>query len=316
MSQEPAMYRYDLGRGLYLDAFSLDPNLDESRLAEIVATSDGKFNPKALAVARATIRKTDSLQSLSELTLEPLEGVYTVPEPLIAYREAIQADWDNKGRFNGPVLIATGEIRAPLRVRQGGYYDFAATKMTDVPAKLLPEVYESGKTVEDILRHNGISTETRAKYFGMAHLMHLSNGDEFLLVLRAKGMGIADNVIATPGSTPDLVLNKPGLIKPNFGIREYWSYHLAEEMKDEFHLGWGDFWVGSIDLYEDKKSIPFGAVNIHTELSSKEISQKAYGDPRVLKEHNIVFGIPRETLPQVLKRFQIFPSVSIALENM
>ena len=215
--------------------------------------------------------------------------------------------------------MTTGDIRVPLKVIQGGYYDFAATKLADEPAKLLPEFYPAGKTVLDILRDNQISPEARAKYFGLAHLMYPSNGEEFLLVERAKGMGIAsstdDNrLVATPGSTPDLVLNKPGLTKPGFGVKEYWSYHLAEEMKDEFHLKWGDFWVGSIDLFEDRDLIPFGTINMETGMSVADIARGAFGDPRVLKEHTIVYGMQREAIPVFLDKFPVFPAVGRSLE--
>lgn len=307
-----ATYRHDLGSGAYLDAYSLDPSLDRDRLAEIVRTTDGKANQDLASLANSII-PTEHI-SLLDLRLEIQEGNYQVPEPLRAYREAIQRDWDSKGRFNGPVLIATGEIENPLRVIQGGYYDFAATKLSDEPGKLVPDVYPPGKTVEKILTENGFSADDRARYFGLAHLMWPSDGNEFLLVQRAKGMGIAPDCVATPGSTPDLVLNKPGLKKRGFGVREYWSYHMAEEMKDEFKLKWGDFYLGSMVLFDDKKSIPFGAVDIHTKLSSEEIARGAFGDPRVLKEHTIVYSMSPNTIPLFLERFPIFPSVARAMD--
>lgn len=315
MTQIP-QYRHDLGNGLYLNAFSLDPNIGQEKLEEIVQSADGKA--KANQAEVPSITRTEHLNSLAELTLEPQEGEYQVPKPLRAYREAIQKDGDSKGRFNGPVLITTGEIKVPLKVVQGGYYDFAATKLAEEPAKLLPEFYQQGKTVEDILVENGFSTEARAKYFGLGHLMWPSNGEEFLMVERAKGMGIASStddvrVIATPGSTPDLVLNKPGLKKSGFGVKEYWSYHLAEEMKDEFHLKWGDFWVGSLDLFEDRRMIPFGTVNIHTEMPISGIAKNAYGDPRVLKEHTIIYGMPKEAISVFLERFPVFEGVATAI---
>lgn len=309
-------YRHDLGNGMYLNAFSLDPSINESRLAEIVSSADGKAGVNQFAVP--TITHTQHLNSIGELTLEPLDGAYQVPEPLRAYRQAIQKDWDSKKRFNGPVLIAQGEIRTPLKVVQGGYYDFAATKLSDEPAKLLPEIYAQGKTIEQILVENGISPEARAKYFGLAHLMWPSKGSDFLMVERAKGMGIASStdanrLIATPGSTPDLVLNKLGLDK-GLGVREYWDYHLADEMQDEFHLNKGDFWVSSVDLFEDTKLIPFGTVNIRTKLSTEEIAKGAFGDPRVLKEHAILYGMPRQAIPAFLQRFPIFPATATALD--
>src|SRR3989344_2411991 len=141
-----------------------------------------------------------------------------------------------------------------------------------------------------------------------------SNGKEFLLVQRAKGMGIAGDCISTPGSTVDVVLNSPRLKKSRFSIRDYWSYHFAEEMKDEFNLRWGDFWTGVINLFDDKKMIPFGAINIITELSTEEIARRAFGDPRVLKEHTVLYSMQQKAIPTLLQRYPIFPSVAKSLD--
>jgi len=308
-------YRHDLGKGLYLDAFSLTSEIDSNKLQGIVSSIDGKANQDLEALSK-TVIQTDQVGSIKDLKLEPREGNYQVPAPLKPYRDAIQKDWDSKGRFNGPVIIATGDIKVPIRVIQGGYYDFAATKLADQPAKLVPDVYREGQTVEDVLNEHGVSIEERAKYFGFAHMMWPLDGKEFLLVQRAKGMGIAGDCISTPGSTPDLVLNKPGLKKSGFGIDEYWSYHFAEEMKDEFHLLWGDFWIGDIPLFEDKRMIPFGAVNIHTQLSAKEIAEKAYGDPRVLKEHTVLYSMTPETISTFLQRFPVFPNIATVIDRI
>ena len=312
MSSEPVTYRHDLGKGLYLTAFAIDPKITQDELRAIVSSLDGK--PNDLEALSGTIVRTDRVRSIQDLQLEPVSGAYKVPKPLERYRRGIKEDWDKKGRFNGPVLIATGEIVNPLKVIQGGYYDYAATKLTDEPAKLLPEDYPAGKIVEDILNDNGIDLNQRARYFGFSHLMWPSNGKEFLLVQRAKGMGIAGDCISTPGSTVDVVLNSPRLKKSRFSIRDYWSYHFAEEMKDEFNLRWGDFWTGVINLFDDKKMIPFGAINIITELSTEEIARRAFGDPRILKEHTVLYSMQQKAIPTLLQRYPIFPSVAKSLD--
>ncbi len=306
-------YKHDLGGGLYLNAFAIDPKMTEDELRTIVNSLDGKANLNLEDLSKIII-KTDYVRSIHELKLIPESGKYEVPEPLKHYRETIQRDWDSKGRFNGPVLIATGKIINPLKVIQGGYYDYAATRLPDQPSKLLPDIYPEGETIEDILKKNNINLEARARYFGFAHLMWPSNGKEFLLVQRAQGMGIAGDCMSTPGSTPDIVLDKPGVKKQGFGVDEYWSYHFAEEMKDEFHLGWGDFWTEDIHLFDDKKMIPFGAINIFTNLSTKEIAEKAFGDPKVLKEHTILYSMQPEVISELLQRYPLFSSVAKTLD--
>jgi len=311
-----AHYRHDLGNGMYFDAFSLSPEISESRLKEVARDLDGKANLNLSELKKIIVKKA-SVAGLGGLEITASEkGGYSVPEPLKAYREAIAKKWDSEGKFNGPVLIVDGELKVPLKVMQGGYYDFATTKLKDIPAKLLPEVYPEGKTVGDILVDNGISLEERARYFGLAHLMWPSEGKEFLLVQRAKGMGIAADCVSTPGSTPDVQIKKLGLKKPEFGMNHYWSYHLAEEMKDEFKLKWGDFWTGKIDFFEDSKAIPFGAVEIITPLPTSEIAEQAYGDSRVLKEHTILYSMNREAIHAFLQRIPVLYSLIPVLSEL
>ncbi len=313
---EQAHYRHDLGEGHYFDAYSLSPEVDEKMLADFVAQLDGKsgLDTATIEKIKKDVVKKASVKGIGELEIVVSEQPnYQVPDVLKPYRDAIGADWDAKGRFNGPVLIVDGELKVPLKVMQGGYYDFAATKLGDIPAKILPKVYPAGKTIADILRESGDGLDARARYFGFAHLMWPSHGEEFLLVQRAKGMGIAADCVSTPGSTPDIRLRNSGLQHPEFDIPHYWSYHFAEEMKDEFHLNWGDFWTGQIDLFEDARMIPFGAIKIVTPLSARQIAAQAYGDPRVLKEHTALYSMPGEAIPAFLKKIPILSNLVPAL---
>ncbi|MEK6859640.1 MAG: hypothetical protein AABX54_02385 [Nanoarchaeota archaeon] len=328
-SLQQAEYRQDLGDEMHFEAFSLDPNINDEGLAGIVNDLANKPKPNQELVD-AVIRK-GSVRWIGDIELNiarnPDGNVkhYEVPAPLREYRKALGESLDAKAKinpniFNGPVIVAEGEIKNPLRVMQGDYYDFSATKLNASPGDLVPMHYKQGKTVEQVLADAGLGPETRERYFGLAHLMWPSNGQQFLLVQRAKGMGIAADCLATPGSTPDIVLDKPGLGKPGFGIREYWSYHIAEEMKDEFALKWGDFWIDGIGLYDDLKTVPFGAINIYSEMSVKQIAQGIYNAKpavrdRVLTEHNIVFSVPTEAVPKFLERFPVFYSLYTPIKD-
>lgn len=325
LEQAPqATYRQDLGNGMHFEAFSLDPEMDDSGLVKIVTGLAEKSRPPQEQVD-SVVRK-GSVQWLNNLELEAVRDAkgnvvnYKVPAPLREYREAIGETWSKSGKFNGPVIIVDGEVRNPLRVMQGGYFDFAATRLDAKPADLAPICYEKGKTVENILADAGLGPETRARYFGFAHLMWPSNGKELLLVNRAKGMGIAADCLSTPGSTPDIVLAKPGLKKPGTDVKGYWSWHVGQEMQEEFALKWADFWVEGVTLYDDTKTIPFGAMNLYTEMSAKDIAQGIYrAKPserdRVLTEHNVIFGMPTEAIPSFLERFPVFPGVTKVLND-
>ncbi|MBS3075000.1 hypothetical protein J4429_00915 [Candidatus Pacearchaeota archaeon] len=337
--QSQAVYRQDLGSEMDFEAFSLDPKMDKEGLAKIVNGLAEKPRPSQEQVE--SVIRTGSVQWMPNLELEAIRDLdgkvvnYQIPNPLREYRKALGRSLDEKAKtnpmiFNGPVIVAEGEIKNPLRVMQGQYYDFSATQLGNKPADLLkdknaqltPGVYPEGKTVENILRDAGLPLEARERYFGFAHLMWPSDGKEFILVNRARGLGIAADCLSTPGSTPDLFLDKPGLKRgiPGFGIKEYWSYHMGQEMLEEFALKWGDFWVEGITLYDDTRTIPFGAINIYTEMSAKQIAQGIYhAKPserdRVLKEHNVIFGMPAEAIPHFLERFPVFPGVTKVLND-
>lgn len=311
---DQTMYRHDLGNGEFFDAYSLTPDFDHDKLEETVSKLHGKAN---LTMDGMDLRfsKTDRIDSLTDLTLDIQDGAYSVPEPLKPYREAIQRDWESKGKENGPILISKGDIRVPLKVIQGYYCDFLSTKLGNKPAELLPDAYQAGKTVEQILTDAGISIEERGKYFAFAHLMRPSNGEEFLLVQRAKGMGIAADCIATSGSTPDLVLDSFESKKPG-ELEKWWSQHFADEMQEEFKLQNGDYRVGAIDFFEDRKVIPFGLVQITTTMPAAEIARRAYGDPRVLQEHLVLYNIPPKTLPAFLQKIPVLDNIFYALNKI
>lgn len=336
-SSHPAEYQHDLGNGLHLDAFSLDPNMNEEGLAGILA--DLAKKPKPSQDKIDAIIRTCYVQWLPDMKLELVKDSqgrvvsYQIPAPLREYREALGRSLDERAKtnpniFDGPVIVAEGEISNPLRVMQGGYFDFSATQLGSEPAKLSkdknsglnPGAYPEGKTVKRILEDAGLPLESRERYFGFAHLMWPANGKEFLLVNRAKGMGIAADCVSTPGSTPDIVLNNPGLGKPGFGVREYWSYHMGQEMQEEFALRWGDFWVEGINLYDDTIGIPFGAMNIYTEKSARQIAQgihdaKPKERERVLTEHNVIFSMPPKAIPSFLERFPVFYSLYVPIRD-
>ncbi|MDP2924957.1 MAG: hypothetical protein Q8N99_01150 [Nanoarchaeota archaeon] len=312
---EISPYIHDLGQGQKLYAYSLDPKIGQDSLTKLVCSLDGK-NIEDFEELSRTIVNTDRLTNISELELIVREGNYSVPEVLKLYKEAIGKKWDSEGKFNGPVIIATDEITTPMNVIQGGYYDYAATRLDGKPWELLPEIYREGETIEEILLKNQLSLDFRARYFGLGHLLFASNGCEFLLIQRAKGVGIAENCIATPGSTPDLVLKNLEYGGSNFDLGHYWSHHLAEEMKEEFKLKWGEFNIGEVYLYDDRKLCPFGVIKITTKLSVKELVQRMHGDLGILKEHTILYKMNIDTIPVFLDKFPVFRGIRIAIPDM
>lgn len=306
--------RYELGNGHCMEVFSLDPSINSDGI--ISKLKESKVNFKESPAPPVEVIKKHHVQSLLDLSFVNSYRSYDVPDSLKLYRKALEVKLDGEGKHNGPVMLVTGELVNPIETSKGGYYDYMATRVDERPGLLLPDNYDSRKTVEDILTEEGIPLNRRARFLGMMHLIRLNRGKEIMFVHRAKGMGIASDCISTSGSTPDLVLDREGLKKRGFGIKEYWSYHIAEEMTDEFNLQWGDFWAEDVTLFDDPRTIPFGAVNIYTPLSASEIANRAYGNSRVLKEHNMIYVMNQETIPAFLDRFAVFPPAAATFREL
>ena len=102
-----ASYRYSLGNGLALTAYSIDPSISENDLRKMVSSKDGSsgFDLKKL---RGNMTFIERMDSLGKWEINAIDEPYHVPEQLRPYREALQAKLDSEGKFNGPVPIVRG----------------------------------------------------------------------------------------------------------------------------------------------------------------------------------------------------------------
>lgn len=141
METEIVTYRHDLGQGLYLDAFAVDPALSESDLKEKVCSYQRAcpFDLKALEKDIRAIEHPEGkrLWTLDELNIEAEGRQYEIPEPLRAYREALAICEDIEGRFNGSISVIDGRPGKNIRLIRGGFYDYSATQLRAVPGDLL-----------------------------------------------------------------------------------------------------------------------------------------------------------------------------------
>jgi len=301
VANQPVTYQHHLGGGVYLEAFSVDPNLKESDLAELILSKDGtaKLDSPSIEAARyaGSVKKFDDLEVILDL-----EKAYTVPAQLKAYRDAVQKDSDAKGRYNGPVAIVDGLVGIPLKLFQGGFYDFVATKLGAIPHNLVPDKYPAGKTIADLFQEWEIDPEERARYLGFAHVMLTENGEKLSLVQRAKGMAIAPDCIALSGSTPNPQFG------PGFNFQQYCKEHMAAELKDEYALEQTEFQLAGIHLFDDKEQAPYGALEIPTPHTTENLAERIFGNSQAIKEHPILYCVPIEGVDLLLTRFPVFPS--------
>jgi hypothetical protein len=136
MVEKQAHYRHDLGGGLFLDAFAVDPKLDEADLEKLITDKEGTANVDLAEQGKITVfgEKLDSIDDL-EFNVD-LDREYLVPEQLQTLRDAIGVKNDAQGWYNGPVAIVDGEMKNTISVFRGGFYDFVATKLNSVPHDL------------------------------------------------------------------------------------------------------------------------------------------------------------------------------------
>ncbi|MFC1682212.1 hypothetical protein ACFL0X_01175 [Nanoarchaeota archaeon] len=308
---EPARYIRDLGSGLFLTAYSVDPSISASKLVEIVSGKDrtSKFDLDALSKDVAFKGRIDSF---SGLNVSATREQYQVPEQLQAYREALQSKLDSEGKFNGPVAVIKGGLEKDLSLCRGGYYDFMATKLEVVPGNLVPDQYLAGQTVEELMPQWEMSNDQRARYFALAFVMLPSDGREFSFVQRAPGLGIAPDCISTTGSTPGF---NEGFFESGFDFARYYEAEITKEMGEEYGLNPDEFRITGANLIDDIRTVPHTAVEITTPLTTQELATRIHGKKEAIAEHPVIYSIKPEAIPIFLERFDVWPSVQFVMSK-
>ncbi|MFH0868840.1 MAG: hypothetical protein V1839_01290, partial [archaeon] len=280
MVSKQAICDYELGNGLSLHAFALDPVITPAKLVSMLSSRDGtaqKFDFESLST---NLQIKAIVPSLSGLEVAVSDEQYAVPEQLQAYREDLESRLKGRGMFNGDIMVIKGKVGLPLTLFRGGFFDFKATQLSAIPADVLPKSYPQGKTISDLLPRYGLDVSQMARYLGFAFVMMPNNGDELSFVQRAKGLGIAADIMALSGATPPF---RKDFFKMAFDFAGYFREVIERELMEEYKLSHEKFGIKTCYLIDDKKSIPFVAVEIVTSLSTREIAAKAYCDAEIIK---------------------------------
>lgn len=322
MTTKYPSYEHDLGNGLLLEAYSLNPKINKLDLEGMILSKDGKSEPVDLCDIAKDILVVAELNSLKGLEINVSDEVYSVPKQLQSYRSLLGDENERRRRieayrckagnvdalqdlyaiFNGSVLVIKGDVKLPLGICRGGFFDFKATELIAIPSLLLPEVYPTGETISKLLPKYGLDINQLARYLAFAFIVLLSNGEEVSFVHRAKGLGIAPDCMAISGATPYF---HEDFFKKGFNFQQYFESEVKREIREEYKLLPHEFTIGKCYLTDDKKSIPCVAIEIITYLSTHEIAERCYGDIKVNREHTILYSVNRNAIPMLISRFPL-----------
>lgn len=302
-------FRYDMGGKVYLDVYSIDPEIREGDLEKTVKSSllsTKHKSPVDLVELSNQIEHIGTYSSFAGVNFQASFDKYSVPEQLRPYRDAI------KLKFNNSIIVfRDGKVFAPPNIIKGEYRDFISTHLKKVPAQLVPEKYPAGKTIAELLPEWGLSRDSVAKYLAIVHRLSPSNGKEITFVYRNEKVHIAPNCIALSGSTPEFPDN---FNHERFSWDDYFKEHIAKEMEEEYCLSKNEISLGKLHFLNDVEEIPMIIVEINTPLSTMQLAEKSYDQPKPKEEHSIFFSVKKEDTKKMLDVFDLHPPTARAID--
>jgi hypothetical protein len=352
----PISNRHELREGIVLEAYSLDPDLTNESLDGVV----GRELKKPVTDSRglsSVIAQIGDFSSFRDLGVSVSPESYSVPEGLKPYRFALgnRLDCQRKpgSEFpkNGNVAIIVGEVKLPLLICQGGYYDFKATEPGGVPKNLEDELKDSLKLMQefDALRKIDSKkllapTEIALKklvdsYSAIAGVYPEGKTVRDLFAhwgipetQRARYLGCAHLIFADNGKEWMFVQRAKGLgvaadcmsspgstpdprLRNGFDLGLYMKSHLDQEMDEEFGLRPNEYDISGFSLYDDKDSMPFMAVRITTPLKTKDIAERCFGNKSTLSEHTVLYSVPMRGIDSAIPKLPLYYSIAKIMKD-
>jgi len=355
MVSNQSIYEHDLGNEQFLNSFALDPSISQDDLVNTVTSRDGTASELDLESLANIYQLKAKAPSLEDFNITTTNKKYVVPTQFQPLREVLEVYLPIiSGQFDGPIMVINDICSQNLRGCEGKWFDFKATELMAIPAKeildankvlynldsysdkierlleegkltdeqirnfkqITPELighYPTGKTIDGLLPQYGLDANQMARYFAFAFIMLPNNGDEISFVQRAKGLGIAADCMALSGATPPF---HEDFLKEGFDFPGYFRKVIEGEMEEEYKLSPDEFRIGTCYLIDDKKSIPFVAIEITTTPSTKEIAERSYGDKEIIKEHPILYATSLSAVPTLIQRFPLLQSSAYVMDKV
>jgi len=67
-------------------------------------------------------------------------------------------------------------------------------------------------------------------------------------------------------------------------------------------------------LFDDKKSVPFMAVEVRTPLFTKDLAGRIYGDEGAIKEHPALYSFSPDAIDSVINQLDVFPPCAYVMD--
>jgi hypothetical protein len=282
MSESSIKFKYEIDKGEFIVAHSVDPELKIDDLERLLVKNDGG-EELDLAKMRKRTRMVSYLDSFEDLRVEVSDEKFKVPERLVGEREKLGLNLASMGKTNGDIALVRGEVGIPLKLMGGKYFDYMAAKDVE---------------------------EKRPRYLGFTYLLHTENGKKFNLVQRSNNVEVAKGLMSTVGSTPQPNLNG------EIDIYDYFKSHIVEEIEEELSMGRDEFSFSPYVLADDREFLPLCYIEIETDLSTGEIARRIFGKKEALEEHTALYEFPFLSLGKVLDRFCVFESNAYVMHEL
>lgn len=163
----------------------------------------------------------------------------------------------------------------------------------DIKLKDYDSSFSSEKTLRDYEINDGRSVELKES--NMANILGVGfiviSGDCFILTRRNSHMAVEPSTLGILGGTPKWKSEFHEKLKVNF--KEYLKEHTQEEMEEELLLKPDEYNTLECFLLKDFTRAPDIMLVVNVNISPEDIAKRCYGQGSVLKEHDILYAVPK-----------------------
>lgn len=254
----------------------------------------------------------DGRYALSDIRMETIEGMWRPSGRFIravdARRERALVSLLKKGGNDGKnVSVRDWHITESGLTLVGQAINYTQFKVTDAaqdePLHPDDSTFPEGATLRDYVVVNGREsrkgTDTLANLLGAAFVVRAKGQDEqdyFVLGRRQKGRTTDGGELSVIGATPMWDERYFGMEQRSVDFAGYMKSLAIDEHREELSLREDEIDVGRNVFFLRtlvRAFDPVYTVDVDPQLSVESITERCYGNPEVLKEHDRLYALPR-----------------------